>query len=296
MTAQMIDGAAIAKRINEELRHEVEAHRAAGTVPHLAGVLVGDNAAALSFAENQRKACERIGIEHHLVHLKGRPTLDDLEATIRDLANDDSVSGIVLHRPLPDYLEGDHVPTLVPSHRDVEGTHPENLGRLVYRSGGLPPCTAMAAVEMIRSTGVPLEGKEAVVVGHSEIVGKPVALWLLNRLATTTVCHHGTRDLAAHTRRAEILVVAVGKPGLIRGDMVREGAIVIDVGINRVEVERADGTTRKRIVGDVDEASVAPIASQLSPVPGGVGPVTIAMLLRNTVKAAGKRAERRAPR
>ena len=286
MTAQPIDGRELAGKIEERLIGEVKRLSESGTVPSLAGVLVGDSAAAVKFAAGQRKACDRIGIHYELVTLPGDSSREDLERVLADLASRPGC-GIVLHRPLPEHLEGDHVPTLVPPRNDVEGVHPENLGRLMYRSGGLPPCTAMAAVDLLKSTGVEIRGKEAVVVGHSEIVGKPIALWLMNRLATTTVCHHGTVDLGAHTRQAEILFVAVGKPGLIRGDMVREGAIVIDIGINRVQAgTRDDGKPKFRTVGDVEADEVREVAGWLTPVPGGVGPVTVAKLLENTVNAA----------
>lgn len=286
MTARSIKGAPVAARITEGLRREIERLREQGRVPTLVGVLVGANPGSVNYAGSQERACERAGIGYRLVRLDEKTTLPELVACIADLSADPEVSGIMLHRPLPEHLEGEHVPTLIPPHVDVEGMHPENLGRLIYRSGGLPPCTAMAAVELLSSTGVPIEGSEVVVVGHSEIVGKPIALWMLNRLATTTVCHHATRDLAEHTRRADILFVAVGKPGLIRGDMVREGAVVIDIGINRVRVETPDGKKKWKTVGDVDEASVSPVAGFLTPVPGGVGPVTVSMLLQNTVDAA----------
>jgi len=285
MTAMLIDGGALASRLLDEIRDDVEEFGRRGPVPRLAGVLVGDNPGAENFARNQRRACEKTGVEYREVRLERETTLGGLRGSIRELVRDPRVSGIVLHRPLPSSLEGDHVPTLLPAEKDVEGMHPENIGRLIYRSGGLPPCTAMAAVELLRSTETPLEGKEAVVVGHSEIVGKPIALWLLNRLATVTVCHHATRDLARHTRRAEILFVAVGKPGLIRPDMVRPDSVVIDIGINRIRVPKEGGGTRRVTVGDVDP-EVADVAAYLTPVPGGVGPVTVAMLLRNTVDAA----------
>lgn len=290
MTARPIKGAPVAARITETLRREIEALAERGVVPALAGVLVGANPASENYAASQQRACERVGIRYRLVRLSDSTTLPELTVRIDRLAEDPEVSAIMLHRPLPDHLEGEHVPTIIPPHVDVEGMHPENLGRLIYRSGGLPPCTAMAAVELLESTGVPIEGAEVVVVGHSEIVGKPIALWMLNRLATTTVCHHGTKDLAEHTRRAEILFVAVGKPGLIRGDMVREGAVVIDIGINRVRVETPEGKKKWRVVGDVDAETVSPVAGHLTPVPGGVGPVTVAMLLRNTVDAARRAA------
>jgi methylenetetrahydrofolate dehydrogenase (NADP+)/methenyltetrahydrofolate cyclohydrolase len=285
MTAKIIEGTPIAERIGDELRRQVEDLRRAGHVPTLAGVLTDPSPAAQNFARSQRKACERIGIAYRFVRLES-PTLPELQRTIAELAEDPATTGIVLHRPLPEHLDGNHVPTLIPAHKDVEGMHPDNLGRLLHGRGGLPPCTAMAAVELLRASGVPIEGKEAVVVGHSAIVGKPIALWLLDRLATTTVCHVATRDLALHTRRAEILFVAVGKAGLVNGEMVRPGAVVIDIGINRITEEGPGGKRRRRIVGDVDAPSVSEVAAHLTPVPGGVGPVTVAMLLRNTVRAA----------
>jgi len=285
MGATILDGAAIAHRITDELRREAEELRRSGSAPQLAGVLTDANPAAQNFARSQRRACEAIGVDYRMVRLDG-PSFGDLERTIGELSDDPSVSGIVLYRPLPSPLDTDRVPTLIPPHKDVEGMHPDNLGRLLHGRGGLPPCTAMAAVELLQSTGIGIEGKEAVVVGHSAIVGKPIALWLLDRLATTTVCHVATRDLAAHTKRAEILFVAVGKPGLIRGEMIHPGAIVIDIGINRIREGTAGGKFVTRTVGDCDAASVSAVAGYLTPVPGGVGPITVAMLLRNTIRAA----------
>ncbi len=291
MSAIPIDGRTIAAELEARLRDEAAELASKGTTPKLAGLLVEGNPAAEKYAKVQSRACDRIGIDYRLVTLEASIDLAGFQKAVDDLAEDASVSGILIHRPLPDHLEGDHVPVILPPKRDVEGMHPWNLGRLIYKSGGLPPCTAMAAVHLLESTGIEIEGKEAVVVGHSEIVGKPIALWLLNRLATTTVCHHGTVDLAAHTRRADILFVAVGKPGLITGDMVRPGAVVIDIGINRVKVENEDGSSSMRTVGDVDAASVRDVAGYLTPVPGGVGPVTTAMLMQNTVHAAKRSME-----
>jgi methylenetetrahydrofolate dehydrogenase (NADP+)/methenyltetrahydrofolate cyclohydrolase len=205
-----------------------------------------------------------------------------LSGVIASLNRDPSVSGIMLHLPLPGHLDATAMQYQIDPVKDVEGVNPANIGYVVYGHTLIAPCTALAVIELIKLTGVPLRGAEAVVVGASEIAGKPISLLLTEQMATVTLCHIATRDLAAHTRRAEVLVVAVGKPGLIGADFIREGAVVIDVGINRVTLP--DGS--KKTVGDVDSGPVSKKAGWVSPVPGGVGPVTVAMLLKNTIRAA----------
>ena len=207
--------------------------------------------------------------------------------------NDHSVTGVILQMPLPDGIDAKKVQTLIAPHKDVEGMNPANMGELVYGNTKLAPCTAMAAVELVKSVGVEIRGKEATIVGRSAIVGKPVSLLLLDLSATPTVCHSGTKDLSAQTRKADILIAAVGKAEMIKGNMIKPGAIVIDVGINRVKeldaqgnpVMNPNGKPKMKTVGDVEFATAREVASYITPVPGGVGPVTVVMLLRNTVEA-----------
>jgi methylenetetrahydrofolate dehydrogenase (NADP+)/methenyltetrahydrofolate cyclohydrolase len=203
-------------------------------------------------------------------------------AVIQTLNADPRVTGIILQRPVPSHLDLDHLQNAIHPHKDVEGMTPANIGNIVYGNATLGPCTALASVEMLKSTGLDLHGLEVVIVGHSEIVGKPIALLLMEELATVTICHHGTRNLPLHTRRAEALFVAVGRPGLVTADMVKPGAAVIDIGINQVTEDGPDGP-HNRVVGDVDFDSVHQVAGWITPVPGGVGPMTVAMLLRNAV-------------
>lgn len=280
MAARVIDGNAVASRIRESLRARVAALQAAGRPPFLVAVQVGEDPASALYLARQRRLCEAHGVGYRLDALPGSATLPAVDAHLRALADDPGVTGIIVQRPLPPQVPARAVQDLIPAAKDVEGTNPANLGMVVYGRPTLLTCTALSVQALIAESGLALRGCEAVVVGHSEIVGKPVALLLLDALATVTVCHVATRDLAAHTRRAELLVVAVGKAGLVTADMVRPGAVVIDVGVNRVATPEG-----ARTVGDC-APDVADVAGALTPVPGGVGPVTVAMLLRNTVECA----------
>jgi methylenetetrahydrofolate dehydrogenase (NADP+)/methenyltetrahydrofolate cyclohydrolase len=245
----------------------------------LVSLEVGQNPAADVYVRNQQRAAHEVGIDMEVKNLPVGTSEADLLTVIAELNRRPEVSGVIVQRPLPHGIDPRRVQTAIDPHKDVEGMHPANMGSILYREPLLPPCTAAAAQRLIVETGMDLRGAETVVVGHSEIVGKPIAILLLHHLSTVTVCHIGTRNLTDHTRRADILVVAVGKAGLVHGDMIKPGACVIDVGIN----QGADG----KIVGDVDFASVHEVAGFLTPVPGGVGPVTVATLLRNTLRAAG---------
>lgn len=277
MPAQRLDGKQLAQRIRTTL---AAARQALGPRPiRLVSVEIGQNPAAAVYVRNQQKAAAEVGIDMEVQNLPLSTTAADLIGVIQALNLRPEVAGILVQRPLPPGIDPRAVQSAIDPHKDVEGMHPANMGSILYREPLLPPCTAAAALYLIQQTGVDLRGAETVVVGHSEIVGKPIAILLLHHLSTVTVCHVGTRKLIDHTRRADILVVAVGKAGLVHGDMVKPGAVVIDVGINQA----ADG----RIVGDVDEASTREVAGWITPVPGGVGPVTVAMLLRNTLRAAG---------
>lgn len=277
MPAQILDGKLIAQQMRQKLRPARDALGPRSI--RLVSVEVGQNPAAAVYVRNQRRAAAEVGIEMEVRNLPVHTSEDDLVAAIRDLNVRAEVAGILVQRPLPPGIDPRVVQSAIDPGKDVEGMHPENMGAILYREPLLPPCTAAAAQHLVLSTGLDLRGAETVVVGHSEIVGKPIAILLLHRLSTVTVCHIGTRRLVDHTRRADILVVAVGRAGLVHGEMIKPGACVIDVGIN----QGPDG----KIVGDVDFASAVEVAGHLTPVPGGVGPVTVAMLLRNTLRAAG---------
>jgi methylenetetrahydrofolate dehydrogenase (NADP+)/methenyltetrahydrofolate cyclohydrolase len=281
--ATLIDGRAIAARIEKETQREILGLARMGARPSLVAVQVGEDSASELYLRRQERACARLGIPFRRLGLAAETSERQLLREISELNRDPGVTGIMLQMPLPPPINLRTARRALSPEKDVEGVHPQNLGWLLSGRPILIPCTAAAGIECLTETGAPLEGLEAVVVGHSETVGKPVALLLMERLCTVTVCHHGTRDLRAHTRRADVLVVAVGRPGLIDGDAVKEQSIVIDVGIN--EVERGG---RTEVVGDVDAATVAPKAAWLTPVPGGVGPVTVAMLLRNTLRSLAR--------
>jgi len=291
MVAKILDGTRVAARIRGEAGQIVRDVTARKGRPKLAGVLVGGAPAAKAYAASQQKQCELVGIDYQLCELPDRTTAKDLTARLGELNADPTVTGIIVQLPLPEGIDPAKVQLCIDPYKDVEGVNPANIGMVFEGEPIIAPCTALAVMALVRESGVPIEGAEAVVVGHSRIVGKPVALMLVNELATVTTCHIATRDLASHTRRAEILVVAVGKPALITADMVKPGAVVIDVGINRIRETGPDGEPRRRIVGDVDFEAVCQVAGAISPVPGGVGSVTTAMLLRNTAEAARQQIE-----
>jgi methylenetetrahydrofolate dehydrogenase (NADP+)/methenyltetrahydrofolate cyclohydrolase len=278
--ARLLEGKAVAEKIKEELRLRI---RGLKQKPVLANVIVGSNAGAEAYARSQSKAAESLNIVYQLHQLGAGTSEEELIAFIRKLNSDSAVDGIIVQMPLPSGIDYKKISRYILPGKDVEGMHPENLGQLAFGKAALLPCTAAAVMELLKETGIDLYGKEAVVVGHSEIVGKPLALLLLEKFATVTVCHIGTADagrLESHVRAAEVLVVAVGKAGLIKGDWVREDAVVIDVGINRLA---------GKIVGDVEFEAAQKRASWITPVPGGVGPLTVAMLMRNLVEAAETR-------
>ncbi len=276
MGAILIDGRAIAAEIQEELAAEAAAFRARGVVPTLAVILVGDDPASHTYVRNKVRTAERLGIRSLDYLLPAETPQEELMALVAELNANPEVHGILVQSPLPPPLDYRAVLELVDPRKDVDGFHPYNVGSLVLGGTPMPPCTPAGILELIRRSGVRLEGAEAVVVGRSNIVGKPVAVMLLAQNATVTVCHSRTRDLPAVCRRAQVLVVAIGRPRMITEEYVQEGAVVIDVGINRV-----DG----RLVGDVDFETVRHKAGAITPVPGGVGPMTIAMLMKNTLTA-----------
>jgi methylenetetrahydrofolate dehydrogenase (NADP+) / methenyltetrahydrofolate cyclohydrolase len=285
----LLDGAAVAAQIRAEVAADVAAFRAQhGRAPALRVVLVGDHPASASYVRGKTRAAAEVGLDAQTIPLPDTTTEAELLALIAGLNADPDVDGILVQLPLPAAIPQRRIIEAIHPGKDVDGFHPVNAGRVVTSTGGMAPCTPAGVVELLRRYGVETAGRH-VVVGRSNIVGRPMA-WLLTRPpqnATVTLCHRHTHDLARVTRLADILVVAVGYPGLITADMVKQGAVVVDVGINRAEApETARGY---RIVGDVDFANVAPKTSAITPVPGGVGPMTIAMLLCNTVTAARAR-------
>jgi methylenetetrahydrofolate dehydrogenase (NADP+)/methenyltetrahydrofolate cyclohydrolase len=286
--ARLIDGKALAQGIRERIGKDVvELQAKTGIRPGLAAILVGDDPASKLYVKNKQKACDAAGIYVDEHKLPPSTTQAELLALIEKVNADPKVHGILVQLPLPKQIDSKVILDAVSPLKDADGFHPYNMGRLVEGTAMFTPCTPKGVIKMIDSTGVAIEGKRAVVVGRSNIVGKPTALLLMHRNATVTVCHSKTRDLPAVCREAEILVVAIGKARFLTGDMVRAGAVVVDVGVNRL----ADGT----FVGDVDFGPVSERAGWISPVPGGVGPMTIAMLLENTLESA-KRFAGMAPR
>ncbi|HOL22299.1 MAG TPA: bifunctional 5,10-methylenetetrahydrofolate dehydrogenase/5,10-methenyltetrahydrofolate cyclohydrolase [bacterium] len=276
----LIDGKAIAEKVKEEVKKEMEVLKTEGIEPGLVAIQVGENPASAIYTNQQKKNCEKAGIGYELKTFPQDITEEQLIAEIGKLNGDSSITGIILQLPLPQGMDVRKVQASILPEKDVEGVNPANMGWIVYGRPYLAPCTALAVKEIIDSTGVDLYGKEVVMVGHSDIVGKPVALLLVDKFATVSICHIGTSDagmLEEHIRRADILIVAVGKANLVPGKWIKEGAIVVDVGINRVG---------DKIVGDVEFETAKERASLITPVPGGVGPVTTAILLRNVVRAA----------
>lgn len=286
----ILDGKATAKQILSELAADVEALRARGIVPGLAAVLVGDDPASHIYVRNKAKACEKAGIHSEVIRLPAQTREPELLDLVRELNLRPDIHGILVQSPVPGDIDEFKVNVTVSVEKDVDGFHPDNVGRVLLGRPGFVPCTPAGVLELLKRYDIDPAGAEVVIAGRGNIVGKPLGALLIQKAAganaTVTVCHSRTRDLAAHCRRADIVVAAMGQPELITGDMIREGAVVVDVGVNRVE----DPGTEKgyRVTGDVHFESVAPRCRAITPVPGGVGPMTIAMLLRNTVASAGR--------
>lgn len=297
----LLDGAATARSIKDELRGEIAALAARGVTPGLGVLLVGDNPASKVYVRSKTRSCEDLGLFHETEHLPASSTTEDVAARVIGYNGRGDIHGVLVQLPLPPQVDAEYVLGLVHPSKDVDGFHPENVGRLVQKRPGFVPCTPAGIMELLARNGIAVAGRRAVVLGRSDIVGKPMALLLLHADATVTVCHSKTRDLAAVTSEADILVAAIGRAGLVRAEHVKPGAVVIDVGMNRVEDERVarDLLDPARIadferkgyalVGDVHFPSVAPVTSAITPVPGGVGPLTIALLMKNTVRAATPR-------
>lgn len=287
MTAKIINGKAIAVELRQEIAREVEQLVSAGKPrPGLATVLIGENPASQTYVRAKRKACAQVGIESFSYELPATVSQEKVEELIRRLNDDPKIHGILVQLPLPAGIDGERVLRAVSIEKDVDGFHPINIGRLAQK-GREPlfvPCTPAGCIELLKRAGAKLDGANAVVIGRSNIVGMPVALLLVRENATITICHSHTRDLPGTCRKADVLIAAIGRPEMIRGDWIKPGAYVIDVGINRIE----DSTRKRgyRLVGDVAFDEAVEVAGAITPVPGGVGPMTIAGLLRNTLRSA----------
>lgn len=288
MSARILEGRALALNLKEEIKKEIqELARVSGISPALAAVQLGDNSSAEVYFKAQKKCADELGILYQHHKLTADITQEKFFEFLDSLNRDENVSAVFVQMPLPAQIDGKLLPRHIFPYKDAEGMHPENLGRLFFGKARIVPCTAAGVMALLKSTGVNLYGKEAVIVGHSEIVGRPLSLLLLEQFATTTVCHiaTGQRGLTGeHVKRAEVLIVAVGKANLIKGGWIKEGAIVVDVGINKVG---------DKIIGDVEFEEAARRASWITPVPGGVGPLTVTMLMRNLVEAAKLQALRK---
>ncbi len=280
--AKIIDGKQIAKEVRAEIAAECAELKKKGIVPGLAVVIVGTDPASQVYVRNKKKACEEVGFRSEVFELPEETTEEELLALVKKLNEDVNIHGILVQLPLPEHLDDEVIIANIDPKKDVDAFHPSNVGKIMIGNYDFLPCTPAGVMVLLEKSGIDVSGKECVVVGRSNIVGKPQAMLLLHANGTVTICHSRTKDLAEVTRRADILVVAIGKADFITGDMVKDGAVVIDVGMNR----KADG----KLTGDVDFATVEPKASYITPVPGGVGPMTITMLLRNTLTSAKKHA------
>jgi len=278
MRAALIDGKSIAAKMRAEVADQAAELTTAGWAPRLVSISVGESGAADLYVRNQSKSAASAGVAFEARAYPERTSLEQLTGILQGLNADPRVNGIIIQRPLPEHIPVKVLQKTIHPLKDVEGMHPASIGNIVYNDLALGPCTAVAAVEILKTLPLKMEGLDVTVIGHSEIVGKPIAFLLMGLGATVTVCHHMTRSVAMHSRAADAVFVAVGKPGLVTGDMLKPGAALIDIGINRV-----DGKT----VGDADFASCAEVAGWITPVPGGVGPVTVATLMKNAVLATG---------
>lgn len=278
MTAEIISGKELASEIKQDLAKEIERLKVKNLIPKLVVVLVGDNPASLSYVKGKEKAAAEIGMDSEVITLPVETTEADLLALLDELNDNDAVHGILVQLPLPDQINEQKVIDRINTKKDVDGFHPINIGKMMTGEDSFLPCTPYGIITMIKSKGVEIEGKHAVIIGRSNIVGKPVGQLLLNENATVTYCHSKTENMQKYTQAADILIVAIGKENFIKQEDVKEGAVIIDVGINR--------TQEGKLTGDVDFAEVVEKAGYITPVPGGVGPMTITMLLSNTIKAA----------
>ena len=283
--AKILSGKAVSARVKEDIKVQAEKLTKAGTRPGLAAVIVGNDSASKVYVANKEKACAELGFYSEKHALPEETTEAELLSLIERLNNDDKIHGILVQLPLPKHLDDKTIINNILPSKDVDAFHPTNVGRIMIGDFDFVPCTPAGIMELIHESGVEVSGKECVVIGRSNIVGKPMAMLLLHEHGTVTVCHSRTKDLKAQTRRADILVAAVGIPKFVTGDMVKDGAVVIDVGMDRDE--------NGKLCGDVDFDSVEPVAGAITPVPGGVGPMTIAMLMKNTLTAARRAHEKK---
>lgn len=276
--AMLLKGKEVSARIKDELKEEVVKMKERGINPGLAVIIVGDDPASRVYVNNKKKACEYCGINSYEYALLADTTEEELLKLIDELNNDPKVSGILCQLPVPKHINEQAIINAINPKKDVDAFHPVNVGKIMTGDYDFVPCTPAGVIELIKESGIDVNGKECVVVGRSNIVGKPMSMLLLHKNGTVTICHSRTQNLAEKTKKADILVAAVGIPNFITGDMIKEGAVVIDVGINRI--------APKQLVGDVEFESAEKVAGAITPVPGGVGPMTIAMLMKNTLKAA----------
>ena len=280
MTARILDGRALSQRIKDDLKEEVAKLKGLyGNMPSMVNIIAGNYHCACAYANAQKKAAEYIGVGYELVHLPEDATQEEIVKYIEKVNGNSNIHGIILHKPVPEHINYRFIADHIAPEKDLEGINVNNIGKLILGKQGIMPCTPASVMEHIRLSGIDIRGKEAVVIGHSEIVGKPLSLLLLREFATVTVCHIATSEagmLTRHINRADILVSAVGKPSFIKGEWIKEGAVVIDVGINRIA---------SKIVGDIEFETACRRASYITPVPGGVGPVTVVMLMRNLINA-----------
>lgn len=276
--AKLLMGKEVSARIKAELKTEVENLKKEGINPGLAVIIVGEDPASQVYVRNKERACEECGIYSEKYALPAETTQEELLKLIVELNNKSSISGILVQLPVPKHIDEKTIINAIAPNKDVDAFHPVNVGKIMVGNYDFVPCTPAGVMELIKESGIDVSGKECVIVGRSNIVGKPQAMLLLHQNGTVTICHSKTKNLAEKTKNADILVAAVGIPNFIKGDMIKEGAVVIDVGINRLE--------NKKLCGDVEFESAKKVAGAITPVPGGVGPMTIAMLMKNTVKAA----------
>lgn len=276
--AKLLMGKEVSARIKAELKTEVENLKKEGINPGLAVIIVGEDPASQVYVRNKERACEECGIYSEKYALPAETTQEELLKLIDELNNKSSISGILVQLPVPKHIDEKTIINAIAPNKDVDAFHPVNVGKIMVGNYDFVPCTPAGVMELIKESGIDVSGKECVIVGRSNIVGKPQAMLLLHQNGTVTICHSKTKNLAEKTKNADILVAAVGIPNFIKGDMIKKGAVVIDVGINRLE--------NKKLCGDVEFESAEKVAGAITPVPGGVGPITIAMLMKNTVKAA----------
>ena len=281
---RLLDGRAVRDRILDEVAERVRRAAATHTIGRLVAISIGEHKEVAVYVRGQANAARKVGFRFEAETWPSTLTQEECKARLVAMNDDADVLGVILQRPVPSHIHGRSLASAIHPFKDIEGMNPASIGDIVYNDLTLAPCTAAASVELIKATGLTLHGLEVVMVGHSEIVGKPAAFMLMAEGATVTVCHHMTRSVAAHSRRADAVLVAVGKPKFLKADMVKPGAAVIDIGINQVTGPHGE----TMIVGDVDTDSVKEVASWVTPVPGGVGPVTVAMFMRNAITAHGK--------